>query len=73
MPRTELQIQIKAATESAVAVERKAIAEAMCRDCKRGDVPTYNADVNHYYHQLGGGEEIGCSASVVHHRTRSES
>ena len=57
----------------AVEDERKAISAAMCRDCARGDVPTHNANVNHYYHDLGDGEEIGCSASVVHHRSRNAS
>ena len=60
------------AIKKAVADERKALAAAMCSDCRRGDVPTYNASVNHYYHQIDEDEEIGCSASVVHHRARSD-
>lgn len=59
------------AIKKAVADERKALAAAMCSDCKRGDVPSYSADVNHYYHALGEDDEIGCSASVVHHRSRN--
>ena len=69
----EVAERAKVAIAEAVADERRAIASAMCRDCKRGDAPKYEVTVNHYYHDLGGGEVIGCSASVVHHRTRNAS
>lgn len=63
----------QAAIKKAVTDERKALAAAMCSDCKRGHVPTYDITVNHFYHELGEGETIGCSASVVHHRTANGS
>lgn len=69
--RTELQFQVKIAVEKAIAVERKGIASAMCHDCRRGHMPTYDSSVNHYYHNLGDGEQIGCSASIVHRRIRN--
>ena len=68
-----MDAELKAAAAAAVSGERKALAAAMCSDCKRGHVPTYEIAVKHFYHELGEGETIGCSASVVHHRSRNAS
>lgn len=58
---------------AAINTERKAIANALCRECKSGYAPTYDPSANYYYHHVGSESEIGCTASAVHSRTRNAS